>query len=94
MKVADMIPSVRVALLKRAEAVDPLAEIDRWGKVKFSRVGKEYRYNIKSNVIRLEVKVTHAASTYNRETKEWVRVKSYNIKKVYEMLKRYGEINA
>jgi len=56
------------------------SSIDRWGHIKVSdsKSGNTYRYKIMENVIRLE---TQIVTPYE---KRWVRLKSYNFKKVYE----------
>lgn len=54
--------------------------VDRWGHVKFLDKNNDnlYRYKIMENVIRLETQVKTPYET------RWVRIKSYNLKKVYE----------
>lgn len=70
-------------------------ELDRWNNVKFSdpASGKEYRYKLMKNVIRMEVKVHHAASQYNKASSEWMRVKSIPVIKNYDKLVSKGLIS-
>lgn len=57
-------------------AITSNSYIDRFGNVKFTIDGTEYRYKIKQNVVRFERKV--------ESLKEWRLVKSHNLNKVYQ----------
>ena len=61
---------------------------DRWGHVHYTstETGRDYRYKFMKNVIRLEAPVRYDGS------KGWIRLKSYNVSKVYAAMVKKGKI--
>lgn len=57
------------------------AHIDRYGNIRFSDNGNEYRYVVKERVIRLEKQIVFDVSIGGK-SKEWYRLKSYPIKAI------------
>ena len=57
--------------------------VDRWGNVKYTdpNNGKLYRYKILTNVARLETKTSLG---------DWVRLRTYNLKKIEEVANKKG----
>ena len=53
-------------------------DIDRFGHAKRETDGKLYRYKFQHHTIRFEVQVVHAADRYIPESKEWVRIKTFD----------------
>lgn len=71
---------------------DALAEIDRFGHIKFEKNDRKYRFKFLTNVIRWEVQTVHETTEYSPAQKEWVRLKSYNITDVFKLMVKRGEI--
>lgn len=59
--------------------------VDRYGHVQYNVNGKKYRYVIKDRVIRFEKEIVFSEGIGGK-SKEWYRIKSYNLKSFIERL--------
>ena len=51
--------------------------VDRFGHAKKTTTdGKIYRYKFQHHTIRFEIQVNHAATSYGKASKEWLRLKT------------------
>lgn len=64
------------------------AFVDNFGHIKYSANGKNYRYKFQKHTVRFEVQVLYEATQYSPATKEWLRVKTYNIKVAYDNIQK------
>lgn len=75
----------RVEFVKQRIVEKLGVQADRFGHIKFrGSDGQEYRYKFQQNTIRKEVRVRYEASQYSPASSQWIRLKTYNIKKAYE----------
>lgn len=72
-------------LLNRAIKRFPDTKVDNYGNIVYYEGGKKKRFKILDRVVRYEVQVDMSDKYQKRN--EWVRIKSYSVSKILNLIK-------